>query len=81
MLIASGPRCWPRRRLGDGADLQVADLSSPLHAMTGAFTAAGFRMTVISEPEPAPAARELFPDQLAATPQFLAFLFFVLQAG
>ena len=53
----------------------------PLHAMTGAFTAAGFRMTVISEPEPAPAARELFPDQLAATPRFLAFLFFVLQAG
>jgi len=53
----------------------------PLHAMTGAFTAAGFRMTVISEPEPAPAARELFPDQLAATPRFLGFLFFVLQAG
>ena len=53
----------------------------PLHAMTGAFTAAGFRMTVISEPEPAPAARELFPDQLAATPRFLAFLFFGLQAG
>ena len=53
----------------------------PLHAMAGAFTAAGFRITVISEPEPAPAARELFPDQLAATPRFLAFLFFVLQAG
>ena len=53
----------------------------PLHAMTGAFTAAGFRMTVISEPEPAPAARERFPDQLAAMPRFLAFLFFVLQAG
>jgi len=53
----------------------------PLHAMAGAFTAAGFRITVISEPEPAPAARKLFPDQLAATPRFLAFLFFVLQAG
>jgi SAM-dependent methyltransferase len=52
----------------------------PLHAMTGAFTAAGFRMTVISEPEPAPAAHELFPDQLAAMPRFLGFLFFVLQA-
>src|SRR5215469_440562 len=52
-----------------------------LNAMNGALTAAGFRMTVISEPEPAPAARELFPDQLAATPRFLAFLFFVLQAG
>src|SRR5215468_8636044 len=53
----------------------------PLHAMAGAFTAAGFRITVISEPEPAPTARDLFPDQLAATPRFLAFLFFVLQAG
>ena len=50
----------------------------PLHAMTGAFTAAGFRMTVISEPEPAPAARELFPDQ---PPRFLGFPFFVLQPG
>lgn len=49
--------------------------------MTGAFTAAGFQMTVISEPEPAPGARELFPDQLADKPRFLAFLFFVLQAG
>jgi SAM-dependent methyltransferase len=52
----------------------------PLHAMTDAFTAAGFRITVISEPEPAPAARELFPDDLATKPRFLCFLFFVLQA-
>jgi SAM-dependent methyltransferase len=53
----------------------------PLHAMTDAFTAAGFRIAVISEPEPAPAARELFPDDIAAKPRFLCFLFFVLQAG
>ena len=53
----------------------------PLHAMTDAFTTAGFRITVISEPEPAPGARELFPDQLAAKPRFLCFVFFVLQAG
>jgi SAM-dependent methyltransferase len=53
----------------------------PLHAMTDAFTAAGFRIAVISEPEPAPAARELFPDEIAARPRFLGFLFFVLQAG
>ena len=49
----------------------------PLHAMTDAFTAAGFQIAVISEPEPAPAARELFPDELAARPRFLCFLFFV----
>jgi ubiquinone/menaquinone biosynthesis C-methylase UbiE len=53
----------------------------PLHAMTDAFTAAGFRIAVISEPAPAPAARELFPDELADKPRFLCFLFFVLQAG
>jgi SAM-dependent methyltransferase len=52
----------------------------PLHAMTGAFTAAGFRITVISEPAPDPAARELFPELIADKPRFLCFLFFVLQA-
>jgi SAM-dependent methyltransferase len=53
----------------------------PLHAMADAFTAAGFRISVISEPEPAPEARELFPDDIAAKPRFLCFLFFVLHAG
>ena len=54
----------------------------PLHAMTDAFTAAGFRIAVISEPRPAPDARELFPDVLKeADSAFLCFLFFVLQAG
>jgi ubiquinone/menaquinone biosynthesis C-methylase UbiE len=52
----------------------------PLHAMADAFTAAGFRISVISEPEPAPEARELFPDDIAAKPRFLCFLFFVLHA-
>jgi len=53
----------------------------PLHAMAEAFTAAGFRISVISEPEPDPAARELFPDDIAAKPRFLCFLFFVLHAS
>ena len=53
----------------------------PLHAMTDAFAAAGFRIAVISEPAPAPAARELFPNDIAAKPRFLCFLFFVLQSG
>lgn len=52
----------------------------PLHAMAEAFTAAGFRISVISEPEPDPAAREMFPDDIAAKPRFLCFLFFVLHA-
>jgi SAM-dependent methyltransferase len=56
----------------------------PLHAMTDAFTAAGFRIAVISEPAPAPdTPRELIPQEFAAKdkPRFLCFLFFVLQAG
>jgi len=50
----------------------------PLHAMTDAFTAAGFRIELISEPDPAPDARALFPGE---PPRFLAFLFFVLRAA
>ena len=50
----------------------------PLHAMTDAFTAAGFRIAVISEPESDPAARDLFPE---VKPRFLSFLFFVLHAS
>ena len=56
----------------------------PLHEMTRAFTAAGFRITVISEPPPAPdTPRELLPDQIRdrPSPAFLCFLFFVLHAG
>ncbi|MEV4180896.1 hypothetical protein AB0J28_05565 [Streptosporangium canum] len=34
----------------------------PLHAMTDACTAAGFRLAVISEQQPVPEARELFPQ-------------------
>ncbi|GAA3851641.1 class I SAM-dependent methyltransferase [Streptomyces sedi] len=52
----------------------------PLHATTEAFLGAGFRITVISEPDPDPAARERFPETIAAMPRFLSFLFFVLRA-
>jgi ubiquinone/menaquinone biosynthesis C-methylase UbiE len=65
---------------------QTARLSfwdRPLHAMTDAFTAAGFRISVISEPPPAPEARDLFPEEFRnfTGTSFLGFLFFVLQAG
>jgi SAM-dependent methyltransferase len=54
----------------------------PLHGMTDAFTAAGFRIAVISEPPLAPGARDAFPDQVANMPSdsFLCFLFFVVEA-
>lgn len=50
----------------------------PLHAMTDAFTTAGFRLSAISEPQPDPAARELFPDDFHALSAKPCFLFFVL---
>ncbi len=52
----------------------------PLHVMTDAFTAAGFRISVISEPQPMPAARELFPDEFRLLATSPSFLFFVLHA-
>lgn len=53
----------------------------PLHAMTGAFGAAGFRIVVVSEPAPAPGAREVFPEVAGmGSEAFLCFLFFVLEA-
>lgn len=66
-----------------GQSAQMSFWDRPLHAMTGAFTAADFRISVISEPPPVPAARELFPEvfrELTST-NFLGFLFFVLHAG
>lgn len=53
----------------------------PLHAMTDAFTSAGFRTAVISEPPPAPEAREKFPERVGDRHAFLCFLFFVLEAA
>jgi hypothetical protein len=53
----------------------------PLHAMTDAFTAAGFRISTISEPQPDPAARDLFPDDFHALSTKPCFLFFVVEAS
>ncbi|WP_116052083.1 class I SAM-dependent methyltransferase [Amycolatopsis palatopharyngis] len=64
-----------------GHTTQMNFWNRPLHAMTDAFTAAGFRISVISEPQPVPAARELFPDDFHLLATAPSFLFFVLQAG
>lgn len=47
--------------------------------MTEAFTTAGFRLSVISEPQPDPTARELFPDDFHALSAKPCFLFFILE--
>ena len=54
----------------------------PLHAMTDAFTTAGFRITAVSEPAIAPdTPRELLPDDIGDSRRLLGFLFFVLHAS
>ncbi len=65
-----------------GQTAQLSFWDRPLHAMTDAFAAAGFRIDVISEPPALPAARDLFPDMFdeSTGTRFLCFLFFVLHA-
>jgi SAM-dependent methyltransferase len=64
-----------------GQTAQLIFWHRPLHAMTDAFTAAGFRTLVISEPATAPDAPcELFPEDMKDVRRFLCFLFFVLEA-
>jgi hypothetical protein len=43
------------------------------------LTTAGFRLSVISEPQPDPAARELFPDDFHDLSTKTCFLFFVVE--
>lgn len=50
----------------------------PLHAMTDAFTAAGFRISVVHEPRPVAAARAQFPEDFPVLDTFPSFLIFVL---
>ena len=74
---------WSEEYTFNGVPAVLTYWHRPLHAMTDAFTAAGFRTAVISEPPPAPEAHELFPDDMARFPSgsFLSFLFFVLEAA
>jgi SAM-dependent methyltransferase len=70
-----------------GHSAQMVFWHRPLHAMASAFTEAGFRIAVISEPPPAPGARERFPEELGeifrdpSRTAFLNMLFFVLEAA
>jgi SAM-dependent methyltransferase len=63
-----------------GEPVPMSFWNRPLHAMTDAFTAAGFQLTRISEPLPVPQARQLFPEDYRALTTSPSFLFFVLTA-
>jgi hypothetical protein len=62
-----------------GQTVQMSFWVRPLHAMTDAFTTAGFRISGITEPQPLPAARELFPEEYQALTTGPSFLFVILQ--
>lgn len=65
----------------DGQTVFLTFWHRPLHAMTDAFDAAGFRVTAVSEPPPASdTPPELLPADLEEGRSFLCFLFFVLEA-
>lgn len=65
----------------DGRTVWLTFWHRPLHAMTDAFAAAGFRVTAISEPPPAAdTPPELLPPTVGEGESFLCFLFFVLEA-
>ncbi|MBE9375533.1 methyltransferase domain-containing protein [Saccharopolyspora sp. HNM0983] len=64
----------------DGKSVPMRFWRRSLQAMIDACTTAGFHLSALSEPQPDPAARDLFPDgfhDLATKP---CFLFLVLEA-
>ncbi len=74
---------WSEECTFSGQAAVLTTWHRPLHAITGAFIEAGFRIAVMSEPPPAPGAAGLFPEHLAKFPsgRFLCFLFLVLEAA
>jgi len=65
----------------DGQEAVLTYWHRPLHAMTDAFTQAGFRLRVVSEPPYAvDTPAELLPPGLGDRKAFVCFLFFVLEA-
>ena len=63
----------------NGQSVPMRFWRKPLHAMADAFTTAGFRLSVISEPQPDPAARDLFPGGFRDLSTKPCFMFFVVE--
>lgn len=66
---------------GDGQSAVLTFWHRPLHAMSDAFTAAGFRIALISEPPFSPdTPREKLPSWIGDAKAFICFIYFVLEA-
>jgi ubiquinone/menaquinone biosynthesis C-methylase UbiE len=63
-----------------GRDMTMRFWHRPLHAMTDALAEGGFQLDVVSEPQPVPATKELFPDDWVTLSTEPRFLFFVAHA-
>jgi SAM-dependent methyltransferase len=78
-------RSWTEEWTHGGHSAPMTFWTRPLHAMTDAFTKAGFKIAVISEPPPAPdTPSEVFAKHFPDAPRpfpFLCFIFFVLDAA
>lgn len=73
---------WSEEYTFSGQPAVLTYWHRPLHALTDAFTHAGFRVAAISEPPFSPdTPRELLPPQLGNRTSFLSFIFFVLDAS
>lgn len=72
---------WTEEWTMGGRTVPMRFWNRPLHAMTDAFTAAGFHLSAISEPQPVPGVREEFPEEFEALTTSPSFLFFVLEAA
>ena len=65
-----------------GRTVEFKNWHPPHQGLSDAFTAAGFRISVISEPPIAPETpRELIPPSLGDRTRFISFIFFVLEAA
>jgi SAM-dependent methyltransferase len=72
---------WSEDWTMGGHTTRLSFWNRPLHAMTDAVTAAGFRITALHEPRPVPEARELYPEDFPILDTFPSYLFFVLEAS
>lgn len=72
---------WSEEYTFTGQSAVLTYWHRPLHDMTDAFTTAGFRVAIVSEPPMSPdTPKDLLPAELGNRTSFLSFIFFVLDA-
>lgn len=75
------PYSWTEEWTMAGQTHSMQFWMPPLHSMSDAFTAAGFRISVISEPPPVPEAADLYPEDYESLTTAPGLLLFVLTAA